>query len=78
MRTRKAVAVTCMVLVVFAAFVPLGGVSLEWLIVTPVFILLPPGPTRIVRCDAPRCDEQLVALFAALDSRGPPSISSLA
>ena len=39
-RTRRAIAVTCIALVVFAAFLPVGGVSLEWLIVTPVFTRL--------------------------------------
>jgi hypothetical protein len=77
MRTRKAIAVTCMVLVVFAAFVPLGGMSLEWLVVTPVFILLPPGPTAVARPHVPRRDERLVALLAIVDTRGPPSVSSL-
>lgn len=76
MRSRKAIAVTCMVLVVFAAFVPLGGLSLEWLVVTPVFILLPPSPTPFLQPDAPRCGEQLLALLAIVETRGPPSVFS--
>lgn len=77
-RTRRAVAVTCLALVVFAAFLPLGGVSLEWLVVTPVFILLPSCTTPVAPREAPRCDERLVALLAIVESRGPPFSSSLA
>jgi hypothetical protein len=76
-RTRRAVAVTCVALVVFAVFLPLGGAALEWLVVTPVFTLLPSCTTSIVTRDVPRCDEQLVALLAIVESRGPPSSSSL-
>ena len=77
-RTRRAVAVTCIALVVFAAFLPLGAVSLEWLVVTPVFVLLPTCTTPLPPRESPRCDERLVALLAILESRGPPSLSSLA
>ena len=77
-RTRRAVAVTCIALVVLAAVLPLGGASLVWLIVTPEFTLLPSCTVSEVRSDAPRCDERLVALLAIVDSRGPPSRSSLA
>jgi len=77
-RARRAVAVTCIALVVFAAFLPLGGASLEWLVVTPAFTLLPSSTTQVVTREAPRCDEQLVELLAIFESRGPPSSSSLA
>ena len=70
--TRRAVAVTCIALVVFAAVLPLGGVSLDWLAVTPAFTLLPACATVLVAREAPRCEERLVALLANLDSRGPP------
>ena len=42
------------------------------------FTLLPSSTTSVVAREAPRCDEQLVALLAILESRGPPSSSSLA
>ncbi len=77
-RTRRAVAVTCIALIVFAAFLPLGRVSLEWLVITPVFSLLPPFTTPAVPREVPRCDERSVALLAILESRGPPTSSSLA
>ena len=76
-RSRKAIAVTCIALVVFAAFLPLGGVSLEWLVITPLFTLLPPCTTSDIPRQAPGCDEQSVALLAIVESRGPPSRSSL-
>ena len=75
--TRRAAAVTCIALVVFAAFLPLAGASLEWLVVTPAFTLLPACATAVVSREAPRCDEQSIALLAVLESRGPPSHSSL-
>lgn len=74
---RRAVAVACIALVVFAAFLPLGGVSLDWLVVTPAFVLLAPLPAPTVPRKAPRADEQTLALLAVLDSRGPPAPSSL-
>ena len=77
-RTRRAVAVGCIALIVFAAFLPLGGVSLDWLILTPAFTLLPSFTAPMARREAPRCDERSVALLASLDDRGPPDRSSLA
>jgi hypothetical protein len=75
--TRRAVAVTCIALVVLAAFLPLAGASLEWLAVTPAFTLLPFSTSVFLPREAPRGDEQSRALFAVLDSRGPPSRPSL-
>jgi len=76
-RTRRAVAVGCMALIVFAAVLPLGGVSLEWLVVTPAYILLPPFTTLLVRLQRLPGEERSIALLALLDSRGPPQPSSL-
>ena len=76
--TRRTVAVTCIALVVFAAFLPLGGLSLEWLAVTPAFTLLPLFTTPVVRLDALQCNERSIALLVVLESRGPPTPSSLA
>jgi hypothetical protein len=77
-RTRRAVAVTCIALVVFAALLPLGTSAFEWLEVTPSFTFLPSCTTAVVPREAPRSAERLVALFAILESRGPPTSSSLA
>jgi len=66
-----------MALIVFAAVLPLGGLSLEWLVVTPAFVLLPPFSTLSVHLHPLPCDERSIALMALLDSRGPPRRSSL-
>ena len=76
-RTRRAVAVGCVALIVLAAVLPLGGVSLEWLIVTPAFVLLPRFTALPDRLHTLRCDERSIALLALLDPRGPPLPSSL-
>jgi len=77
-RTSRVVAVSCVALIVFAAFLPLGAMSLEWLAVTPAFTLLPPLATLVAPPDAPGGDQQPVAFQSILDSRGPPTSSSLA
>ena len=77
-RTRRIVAVSCIALIVFAAFLPLGAMSLEWLAVTPAFTLLPPLAPLVAPQEAPDRDEQPAALQSTLESRGPPSSSSLA
>ena len=76
-RTRRVIAVTCIALVVFGAFLPLGGLALEWLIVTPLFTLLLPITTAVIPREAPTGDEPSVSLLATLESRGPPARSSL-
>ena len=75
--TRRAVAVGCIALIVFAAFLPLGGLSMDWLIVTPAFTLLDPFATPLARLDPPRGDERSIVLLAIPDDRGPPAPSSL-
>ena len=76
--TRRVVAVSCIALVVFAAFLPLGGVALDWLVVTPAFTLLPPLPAPVLGPEALVCRGQSIALRAVLDSRGPPNSASAA
>ena len=76
--TRRAVAVGCIALIVFAAFLPLGGLSMDWLIVTPAFILLPSFTPPMTPRESPGCDERSLALLAILDDRGPPTPTSLA
>ena len=76
-RTRRAVAVGCIALILCAAFLPLAGVSLEWLVLTPPFVLLPPVSTALVWWAEPSCQQRALALLAIVDSRGPPTNSSL-
>ena len=77
-RARRVVAVTCIALIVFAAFLPLGAMSLEWLAVTPAFTLLPPLATLVAPLQDIDRDEQPVAFHSTLESRGPPAHASLA
>jgi hypothetical protein len=77
-RARTVVAVSCIALIVVAAFLPLGAMSLEWLTVTPALTLLAPLAPLVAPRDAADCDEQPVALQSLLESRGPPTFSSLA
>jgi hypothetical protein len=74
---RRAVAVTCVALLVCAAFLCLGGVSLAWVVLASVFVLLPPCAASSVRRDVLPYYQRSVALLAILDSRGPPTRPSL-
>jgi hypothetical protein len=80
MRPRqKSIAILCVGILIFAAFLPLGGpdfahaasLVLLWLIV-------PVSPAVFLRRLAPRCDEQPTALLALRASRAPPAQSVLA
>jgi hypothetical protein len=77
-RVRRVVAVSCIALVVFAALLPLGAMSLEWLAVAPAFTLLPPLATLVALPEIADRDEQPVALHSTLESRGPPVHTPLA
>jgi hypothetical protein len=76
-RSRKAVALGCVALIVLTCVFPLGGVSIAWLEFTPTFVLVPPPPEPVQVRESANPAEQPVALFSILGSRGPPS-SSLA
>jgi hypothetical protein len=77
-RTRKAVAVLCIALVVCAAFVPVIASALGSAILVPLWLVLPAVTVVIVRRRAFRCDHQPVSLLAILDSRAPPVPATLA
>jgi hypothetical protein len=76
-RTRKAVAVLCIALVVCAAFVPAIASTLGSAILVPLWLVPPAIAVVIVRRKASRCDDQPVSLLAILDSRAPPLLASL-
>jgi len=78
LRTRKAIAVVCIALVVFAAFVPALASTLGAAILVPLWLVLPAVVVTIVRREAFRCDEQPVSLLAVLASRAPPAVFTLA
>jgi hypothetical protein len=71
-RTRKAVAVLCIALVVCAAFVPVIASALGSAILVPIGLVISAVTVVIVRRRAFRCGEQPVSLLAILDSRAPP------
>ena len=75
LRTRKAVAVVCIALVVFAAFVPALASTLGVAVLVPLWIVLPAVVVTVVRREAFRCDEQPVSLLAVLASRAPPALT---
>jgi len=75
LRTRKAVAVACIALVVFAAFVPALASTLGAAVLVPLWLVLPAVVVTVVRREAFRCDEQPVSLLAVLASRAPPALT---
>ncbi len=77
-RTRRAVAVLCIALVVCAAFVPAVASNLGAAILVPLWLVLPAIAVVVIRRIASRCDEQPVPLISLVLSRAPPSTLSLA
>ena len=75
LRTRKAIAVVCIALVVFAAFVPAFASTLGAALLVPLWLVLPAVVVTVVRREAFRCDEQPVSLLAVLASRAPPALT---
>jgi hypothetical protein len=73
LRTRKTVAIICIALVAFAAFLPFVAASVGQAIFTPLWIVLPAVAITVIRRRASRCDEQPVSLLAVLLSRAPPA-----
>lgn len=61
---RKTVALVCIALVVFAAFVPVAA-NLVYAILTPLSVIVPAVVVTVIRCRASSCDEQPVALLSA-------------
>ena len=78
LHTRKAVAVVCIALVVFAAFVPALASTLGSVVLVPLWLVLPAVVATIVRREAFRCDDQSQSLLAVDAGRAPPPASALA
>jgi hypothetical protein len=76
-RTRKTIAVLCIALVVFAAFVPAVASTLGSAVLVALWLVLPAVVITVLRREAFRCDEQPVSLLAVLASRAPPSVATL-
>jgi hypothetical protein len=75
---RKAIAVLCIGLVVFAAFVPGAASALGSTMLVACWLVIPAIAVTLIRRAAFRCEEQPVSLLALLDSRAPPSTIALA
>ena len=72
-RTRKTVAVLCIAVVVFAAFLPVVSANLPPVVLTALWLVIPTVAVTVIRRDAVTCDEQPVSLLSLVLSRAPPS-----
>jgi hypothetical protein len=71
-RPNRSVAGLCIVVVALAAFLP--GISLEYVVFEPQWVVLPDDASVPLCVVVPACDEQPVPLLSLLNSRGPPSL----
>jgi hypothetical protein len=71
--SRKAIAVLCIGLVVFAAFVPAVASTLGSTIFVACWLVVPAIAITLIRRAAFCCDEQPVSLLVLLESRAPPA-----
>jgi hypothetical protein len=76
--TWKAIAVLCIVVVVFAGFVPVIASTVGAAILVPLGQAFLVVVVTVIRRQAFRCDERPVSLLALLASRAPPILSPLA
>ena len=72
-RTRKSVAVLCIALVVFAAFVPAAAPNLVYAILVPLRLVVPAATVVVIRSTPVRCDEQPASLLSLVAPRAPPT-----
>jgi hypothetical protein len=77
-RTRKTVAVLCIAVVVFAAFLPVVSANLPPVVLTALWLVIPTVAVTVIRRQAVTCDEQPVSLLSLVLSRAPPSQLALA
>jgi hypothetical protein len=71
-RHRRAVAVACIALVVVAAVLPLGGMSIDCIVVPTAFLLLPALSPADALVELPACASPRAVFLDAIDFRGPP------
>lgn len=76
-RQRKTVAVLCIALVVFSAFLPAGLSDVVWATLTPLWLVVPPVDVTVIARDASRSDERPAALLSLTLLRAPPALASL-
>jgi hypothetical protein len=73
-RPRKSIAVVCIALVVFAAWVPVIASHFSAVLV-PLWIVAPPAAVAAIHLDAVRCDEDTASLLSLALSRAPPALT---
>ncbi len=71
-RPNRSVSGFCIAVIVLAAFLP-GICALDAALFEPLWVLLPDEVIVAVDHAVIPCDEQPVALFSLVSSRGPPS-----
>jgi len=73
LRTRKALVLFGLAVVVFAAFIPALSPNLPSAILTPLWLVFPLVSIVVMRRTAARCDDQPVALLSLALFRAPPA-----
>jgi hypothetical protein len=74
-RRRRTVSVACVALIVLAAVLPLGGVSLDWVVVPATFVLLQTLTSTGAAVESLRCDAPKTGYLRTIEPRGPPNLS---
>ena len=77
-RQRKTIAVICIALVVFSAFLPAGASDTVWAALTPLWLVVPAVDVTVIAREASRSGERPASLLSLVLLRAPPSPSSLA
>lgn len=71
-RQRRSVAVFCIALVVFSAFLPAGIADTVWVALIPVGLVVTTMGITLISRTASRCDDQPVSLLSLVLLRAPP------
>lgn len=77
-RQRKTIAVVCIALVVFSAFLPAGSSDTVWATLTPLGLIVPATEVTVIAREASRSEERPTSLLSLVLLRAPPTPSSLA
>lgn len=76
-RQRKTIAVICIALVVFSAFLPAGSSDIVWATLTPLWLVVPAVEVTAIVRQASRSAERPASLLSLVLLRAPPPSSSL-
>ena len=76
-RQRKTVAVLCIALVVFSAFLPAGLSDVAWATLVPLWLVVPAADVTAIALDASRSEERPASLLSLTLFRAPPSLPLL-